>query len=727
MNFCKSLPVHIIILLIFVGVVYAQPPFYTEKINSIPDLTQTDAEANFPASGKEFCLHSAVTNSLMWLDSNGFPNLVDNTGDSFAGQVKLAKLLSSKTYMDTDPEEGTGTSGLIRGLKKYIADRGYEIESLQYQGWRPLDEDVVNVSAGLIPNLDWMKRGIIGSGCVWLNIGWYKYDASSNKYERIAGHWVTFVGYGKDQNDNLDPNILILHDPSPRAGKTFANEYALATQITIGMLTGKFKGLPRTAVGLYTLTDGMHIKSAADCAIIDGAAALKLKTPFSQDKASSKTVKSESNKIIDGVGAGRIDKEEPSVLPALQKNLSKAEQMENFDILCRAIDRYYSFFEHKHINWNEITARYRLKVQKAQTADEFYSILYHLVRELKDAHSWLCNYPKSSLPSYSPEIAIRKIKEDAVVADIPVNSQAYAQGIRKGSVIVEVDGLSVKNKIEQIRPQMKMFSSERAFLEDAYRRLLDGPKSTHVTLKFLLPDARQPKTVTLTRIDYKPKDLLDTDILLEKHNFVWWGRHASGYGYIRIVSFKGRDEIAGEFDKALEKLKDCPGLIIDIRENPGGFGTSQKGIIGRFITTQTKVNIAYVKNGPDHNDLKSDNAYFRPAGKWQYTKPVTLLINAVTGSASDLFACRFISTGRVVTIGAPTHGNSSGECVFAVLPCGLVVRISSAYICDVSGKIIEANGNIPDIYVEPSIQDIIAGRDPVLERAVKELDRLCRN
>jgi len=74
----------------------------------------------------------------------------------------------------------------------------------------------------------------------------------------------------------------------------------------------------------------------------------------------------------------------------------------------------------------------------------------------------------------------------------------------------------------------------------------------------------------------------------------------------------------------------------------------------------------------------------------------------------------------------PTHGNSSGECVFAVLPCGLVVRISSAYICDVSGKIIETNGNIPEIYVEPSIQDIIDGRDPVFERAITELDRVCR-
>jgi C-terminal processing protease CtpA/Prc len=84
-----------------------------------------------------------------------------------------------------------------------------------------------------------------------------------------------------------------------------------------------------------------------------------------------------------------------------------------------------------------------------------------------------------------------------------------------------------------------------------------------------------------------------------------------------------------------------------------------------------------------------------------------------------------ISTGKVLTIGSPTHGNLSGEEVYAVLPCGLVMRISNAYICDAKGRIIERNGNIPDIYAESSIQDIIAGRDAVLERAALELDRLC--
>jgi C-terminal processing protease CtpA/Prc len=118
-----------------------------------------------------------------------------------------------------------------------------------------------------------------------------------------------------------------------------------------------------------------------------------------------------------------------------------------------------------------------------------------------------------------------------------------------------------------------------------------------------------------------------------------------------------------------------------------------------------------------------DETYFKPTGQWQYTKPIALLTNAITGSASDLFVCRMKSTGRPITVGTTTHGNSTGTCIYVLLPCELVVRISSGYICDTTGRIIEANGNAPDIHVEPTIPDIVNGTDPVIEAALEELKK----
>jgi C-terminal processing protease CtpA/Prc len=186
-------------------------------------------------------------------------------------------------------------------------------------------------------------------------------------------------------------------------------------------------------------------------------------------------------------------------------------------------------------------------------------------------------------------------------------------------------------------------------------------------------------------------------------------------GYIRITSFNSHEEVAPEFDQALEALRTAPGLILDIRDNPGGFG--QPHIAGRLLQHSALCTISFLKNGPRHGDLERHESILEPTGPWQYGSPIALLVNEGTGSAADLFACQLRSAKRVVTVGSTTHGNLSGVAAYAVLPCGLIVRISNGYICDATGKPIEGVGNEPDVTVSPSIGDILAGRDPVLERA----------
>lgn len=834
-----------ITILIFVKTVFAQPAYYKEKIDSIPDLMQTDKRANFPGGGTVYCCLVAVANSFMWLDSNGFPDLVQDSGDQFDDEIRLVKLLASKAYMDTSLVDGTGTTKLMRGIKKYVQERGYKIERLEYQGWRKHPEEIRTRFPA--PQLNWIKKGIIGNGAVWINVGWYKYIPSENEYKRIAGHWVTLVGYGKDEEMRANPDILIFHDPSPRAGKEFSNEFVLVSRIRSGKLTGEWKGLPRSAAGYYKLTGGMHIKRGADFAILDGAVVLKLKE-LAQTHGTKRSVMADESKpnvqqakrrleqartalrgenknistakeilldlaenhtsdlkptdccylyvylgyiedlagnreaaiawykkalalegpnikgirqvaelgmtkpitwirhldagsepkksqppdqsnwkenIVERIGRGFVTRDRPPDDILLKVRLSKAERLENFDILWEAIDRNYSFFEHKGIDWQEVKARYRPKVEAVRMTEEFYRLLYQFVRELKDFHSWLDNYKKGlTLPKFSPQVLTRLIEGKAVIAEVVKGSEAYKKGLRRGSIIVKVDGLSVEEKIEKLSPQIRVYSSQRAFLENAYRRLLDGKEGSKVSVKFLAPGGSSPRIAELKRVGSRRQKVIQPDFHVNKGEFIWYGIHPSGYGYIRILSFKGREEIAGEFERALEGLKSTPGLIIDIRENPGGFGTAQARIIGRFITGRTKVDIAYMKSGPGHKDFKKREAYFVTTGDWQYSKPIALIMNAITGSACDLFACRMISTGRPVTIGTATHGNLTGRCVYVVLPCNLVVRVSNGYICNASGRIIEGNGNVPQIRAEPTIDDIVNGTDSVLERAVQSLQRI---
>ena len=78
-------------------------------------------------------------------------------------------------------------------------------------------------------------------------------------------------------------------------------------------------------------------------------------------------------------------------------------------------------------------------------------------------------------------------------------------------------------------------------------------------------------------------------------------------------------------------------------------------------------------------------------------------------------------TGRVITVGTTTHGDLPGLSVVAVLPCGLAVRVSNAYVADNDGRPIELNGNAPQVHAEPTVKDVLEGTDSVIARAVQAL------
>ncbi len=428
------------------------------------------------------------------------------------------------------------------------------------------------------------------------------------------------------------------------------------------------------------------------------------------------------SRAVPKVAGAQILRSPPPENGTPRMDLSEAERMADFEALGQAIDQWYSFFDHKKIDWEEVRTRYRPKVEAAQTTEEFYDVLNRFVRELKDNHSRFYNYkPKDCLPMFCPGLAVQWIVGKAVVNRVAPNSEASRAGVKPGWVIAAVDNSTVDDRIEQLRPLLPVSSSERHFQEFACRHLLCGPQGSQLTVSFLPPGKETSVQVELVRDQPVMEPYLEVGFPLKKGEYVWSGCHPCGYGYIRIVSFMGKEKVADEFDVALETLKDTDALILDIRNNTGGFGQGQRHIVGRFLDSRKTVGFSYVKNRPGRGGFSRRKASMLPTGDWQYTKPIALLTNVITGSASDLFARDLIGTGRPVTVGTTTHGNSTGTCVYAALPCGLVVRISSGYTTDIKGRIVEVNGNVPEIHAELTLEDVINGTDSVVERAVEAL------
>lgn len=257
-------PIVIALLLLFPVLGHAQEhdaKHPTVILRSIPDLTQTIDGAGFAGGGSQFCAPVAVSNSLVWLEGRQREQRY---------QIELVKELASKEFMNTSTVDGTGTSELIRGVLKYAQQKWPNFNRLEYSGWRYCPEER---RVAKKPTIDWMIDGLHEKSAVWINVGWYvtKQQGDEIEFQRVGGHWVTFVGHSNGK--------LILHDPAPRAGKKPSKEMVRFEILRQGLQTGKKKGLPISAEGSIALTNGMPTSKRADVAIVDGVVIFEIEEP----------------------------------------------------------------------------------------------------------------------------------------------------------------------------------------------------------------------------------------------------------------------------------------------------------------------------------------------------------------------------------------------------------------------------------------------------------------
>src|SRR5438552_4846988 len=182
--------------------------------------------------------------------------------------------------------------------------------------------------------------------------------------------------------------------------------------------------------------------------------------------------------VGNAAGKSYVTDQPPAGL-TLAKNLSVKERRENFEALWSVIDTTYAQFRLKSIDWADVGRRYRARLDTLTGDDDFYLLMFQLVNELKDTHSWLDNYKPPML---------------ADVADMPIDMfrgrPFIVGGAKAGWEVLSVDGMTPVEKMESLRPYLRASSSERAFQRQAGRSLLAGKESDPVTLKLRPPDGQ---------------------------------------------------------------------------------------------------------------------------------------------------------------------------------------------------------------------------------------------
>lgn len=274
------------------------------------------------------------------------------------------------------------------------------------------------------------------------------------------------------------------------------------------------------------------------------------------------------------------------------------------------------------------------------------------------------------------------MKQNLLTVISPIDgTPAYRAGVKAGDIIIKVDGQDTKDMM----------------LWEAVK-LMRGAKGTSVIITIVREGEPDPIDFELVR-DIIPIESVKALTL------------KPGYGYVWITNF--RDSTTEDLKQALNKLRaegPLSGLILDLRDNPGGLLDEAIKVSDLFLD---KGNIVSIRGRLERHTKNFDA---RP-GNDEPGYPIVVLINGGSASASEIVAGALQDQRRALIIGTTSFGKGSVQTVSS-LRDGYGLKFTIARYYTPSGRSIQAEGIVPDIKVNPGIVDDSAPK----RRRLKEKD-----
>ncbi|MGH7224320.1 MAG: S41 family peptidase [Gemmataceae bacterium] len=225
-----------------------------------------------------------------------------------------------------------------------------------------------------------------------------------------------------------------------------------------------------------------------------------------------------------------------------------------------------------------------------------------------------------------------------VISPMP-GTPAYEAGVLAGDLIVKIDGKSTEN--------LRMTEAVD---------LIQGEPGQAVTLTVLHENAKEPVDLAITRAiievpsvlgDRRKADNLRAwDFMLDKQNKI---------GYVRLTNFS--KTASKEVREAVEELQreDARGLILDLRNNPGGLLKEAREVSDLFLTEGRIVSTKGRNHKEEVYDARPAGTLMLPAEKY----PIVVLVNKYSASASEIVSAALQDHKRAVIIGERTYGKGS--------------------------------------------------------------------
>ncbi len=360
-------------------------------------------------------------------------------------------------------------------------------------------------------------------------------------------------------------------------------------------------------------------------------------------------------------------------------------------------------------DWDEVLTAYLPEVLAAEDAAAYQLVMLRLIAEVRDGHANLYSADDLRPPvgACRLPVVIRFLENRAVVTAYPDSVRGAASGLQVGDVIRKIDGAPVAELVKLWEPYYPA-SNPAHRLHTMARNLTRGELGP-VVLE--IEREGQVRKVTSRRVPSEQSDWMagrTHDLSGETFRLL-----GDDVAYLKLSSVE-LPRLAGY----LEQAEGTRGLIVDIRNYPSAFVVFFLG--GRLVTEPTPFVCFTIGDLANPGAFRWRPNLSLPAATPPYTGRVMVLVDETSMSQAEYTAMALRAGPRASVVGSTTAG-ADGNISPIALPGGLATHISGIGVYYPDRRPTQRVGIVPDVEVRPTIAGVRAGRDEVLEEALRQI------